>query len=97
MNFFHHSAAMQLLSPRLKLWFRLKLRKSVILGPNPHISGKEGLGALDGSVSMPSEYLYDFSCIFRTSLIIIVKNRGGGCCCALLNSCLDSHIDMIAR
>ena len=36
-------------------------------------------GALAGSVSMPSEeYLHDFSCIFRTSLIVIVKNRGGG-------------------
>ena len=39
---------------------------------------KGGLGALDGSVSMPSEYLYNFSCILRASLIIIVKNRGGG-------------------
>ena len=40
LNFFRPSAAMQLLSPRLKLWFRLKLQKNVILGPSPHISGK---------------------------------------------------------
>ena len=27
---------------------------------------------------MPSEYLYDFSCILRAFLIFIVKNKGGG-------------------
>ena len=34
------------------------------------------MDVLDGSVSMPPEYLYDFSCILRASLIIIVKNSG---------------------
>ena len=51
----------------------------MILGPYPHISGKGGgVGALDGSVKIPSEYLDDFSCLLRASLIDIVKNSGGG-------------------
>ena len=71
---------MQLQSPRLKLWFRIKLQKSVIFKSRIHTFQERGggLGALDGSVGMSSEYFYDFSCIFRTSLFIIVKHRGGG-------------------